>query len=321
MTLREWRELAVDVFHGNVMALGILLSSCFLLSGCAGSDKPEPKPVPANPPPVVEQPPAIRRKKEFFYFTAMREDLDEVRGHVTAVWAKCWGDSLLETRQLLAAQMPAIGEWRECMFDGDRYRGDEEGAAMLRTVFQNYQLAGVLQFICKLYIDEPPFPREVVERAVAIVRAVCAEYPELAGVRMMVCIGDNGRGDEDYSLVDLFDDIAVDAYGERASIATPGGRLDRLAYRLTDEQRFYAVPGTNTGVGALTPAEFEHVVQFVLDHPRGGGIMPFTWFDRVDEHGVSIGQGARSTELRQPCIDAGLRVLAWNADLSGGGPA
>lgn len=259
--------------------------------------------------PLVPVKAAAKERKEFFYFTANRGDLAEVRDHVTAVWDHCWGDPPNSTAQLRAAQMPAIGEFAQCVFTGQQYRGDAEGT--LRAMFDAYLQDDVLRFLAKLYIDEPSIPYSVMARGVEAVRKVAASYADLSRLRMMVCFGDGGAGREDYYCADLFDDIATDAYGERASIVTPGGRMDRLIGRIRSDQRVYPVPGVVTDVGALSGDEFDSVVQYAFDQPQCGGVMPFTWFDRPDVGG----RGARSNELRDRCINAGRRFIAWNTTL------
>lgn len=305
----------------------LTLCAVLALAGCGRSSAgpasaPAQNSAPSAPsaPPAPPRPPVIR-PKDYFYFTAKTGDLEEVRDHITAVWATCWGDPPGSVAQLQAAQMPAIQEYWSLLFAPNQlYLGDAVASANLRQLFDTYGAAGVLGFISKLYVDEPQaYSVGQIQQATGITRSVLAQYSELAATRLMVCFGDKGGGAQDfYSLMPYFDDIAGDAYDLRATIVDPGGWWDNVAAQLLPGQLFYPVPGVNTGVGALTPDEFNQVITYALGHPLCGGVMPFTWFDRIEEDGS---YGARSTALRQPCIDAGMLFKQFNLQAAAGAQA
>jgi len=229
----------------RMILLGLMLLATCCLAGC-GSDKvstPSTPPLPSGTP----TPPVIgpsRRGLYFGYFGGA-QDVDDISGHSNMLFEPCWGGIDVGIANMKKAKLPTILVVSDALFGLDRlYLGSDIAKQYLREGFAKLRAEGVLSWVMGIYpIDEPDISPQLSEESlrtcITDVKAVMAEFVEIASAKLVVTYG----GGENYKALDMFDWIGFDDYGPGAGIFAPGGKYDRLKSRLRPDQRLTLFPG------------------------------------------------------------------------------
>ena len=175
----------------------------------------------------------------------------------------------------------------------------------VRQWFDRLRQLGALQYVRYLYpTDEPNLPAHDVcgtlGQAIALLKRVAADYPELKGVRYAVIYFHKkafcGIGD--------YDVIAFDDYKGREGILNPGARYDTLLDTGVAGQSTMLVPGgyQDQPVGPF--------LNFALNNPEVEVLLPFLWCSPPP--GAETLVGIRDRGVRQQYMQAGYQILNTN---------
>lgn len=290
--------------------LFITAALCLMLYGC-GSSTPS---VPAPPPPVqppttpVAPGPDLYRRKEplrYGYYGAEGDQVPQTREHVNLHWELFWGGEDDGIERMREAAMDTVIDVAGCLFDGGQWNEGPRASAEqdLRGLLNRLSAAGVLRYVKGIVpIDEPNLPAhwavDSMPAACGLIRAVAADYPELAGVRLMAIY----FTERPMAHMDLFDVVGFDNYKQGARVLQAGGLADKILSQLLPHQRLILVPG---GSYAQDPSPF---IEYALGNPRVFAVVPFLWVSKTDGHAIA---GIGERPLMRPVYEqAGRQVLA-----------
>lgn len=273
------------------LALAALLAACG--GGSGGSAATAPLPPPS----------ALRSDLLFGYYYGRPDHVLEVADHANLYWVAADGGP--------AAQIAALQKAREAgirnvvlMLPLTTPEGATPTAEDRRAWLEEINQVGALSAdVRALYwVDEPDTPRHRRETAQivaqnAILRAVMAEFPALAGAKLAVIYSCGG----DRPGVAAFDWVGCDAYGDGCEA------LDRwvepMRRALLPGQRLILVPG-GADPWRQSPTCFE---AYAHREPAVVAIVPFLWQTETDE-GVTY-RGIRENGMAPLYRAAGRRIL------------
>lgn len=226
----------------------VLLGATLCLSGCGGSGHGGSTGGGTGgggtPDPGVIGP--SRKGLYFGYFGVDDAQVDETLDHVNMLFE--WGPIEDAVKRMRKMNLPTILVVTPQCFNSTTspwtYLGSTAVRANLQAFFDRLRTEGLLSLVCGIYpIDEPERDANVAANVLSLcvvdIRAVMADYPELAGAKLVVTYGSG----EDYRALHDFDWVGFDDYGAGSGIFIPGGKYDRLRAQLLPNQFLTLFPG------------------------------------------------------------------------------
>lgn len=258
----------------TIVGLAVVVLLAIVVAVVVLRGKRKPKPV------SVVIPPAPQRSDLLFgFYGSWGDQIAETRDFASLHWELLRDGATGAAANLKQANKTTVLDVDSCVWSGGKgkraIRPDAEQA--LRHLFDTLQLSQVLHLV-KFIVpcDEPNQPKDNYEplmpAAVALVRRVAGDYPQLAGVRLG-CVYAGGKP---MPHLDLFDVVGFDDYDAREGIFAPGGQYDRMHERLRADQRTWIFPG---GYAHQDPAPF---MNFANAHPEVIAVVGFVWADSPD---------------------------------------
>ena len=209
------------------------------------------------------------------YYGCYGNQVQETAGHTNLLFENVWQGLEKAIENMRAANTPTVIDLAAQLFSdyGPLPRSMRPDAQVrVRAVFDAMQRAGVLHLVRIIVpADEPNLPESgsigLMPEAVALIRSVAADYPELASVKLGVIY----FSDKPMEHIGLFDIVGFDAYEERSSIFAPGGLYEQMRARLRPDQRTWIIPGACYGQDPQPFLNYANANAEVL------AIVPFLW--------------------------------------------
>ena len=188
------------------------------------------------------------------------------------------------------------------LFQGSTYYGTTLAQANLRGMFDALRQAGTLGYVVAIYpVDEPDrlgVSEQLLTQVCKDIRQVLAGYSELAGCKLAVIYGSQGRVTPALA---SFDWAGFDDYDSGAAIFT-NGMYEAFAAKLLPAQRAILVPG-GASPWKQDPAPFLAVAE---SDARVGLIAPFIW---INYGSPTTTPGIGSNGMAAAYLAAGAQVV------------
>ena len=256
---------------------------------------------------AIAMPAQPRAGLHYVYYMSLPGQTAQVADHTTLVWhAQFYGPDQLQAELqgrphgLVLDCAPQLMERK----GGKSYAAPTARTALAAffTDLRQRGLLGRVQYLTPM--DEPNLfcaSEAELQTAMAILRGVAGEFPELAGVRYLCIYGFDCRA---LWCFDQFDLVGVDNYDQKSETLTRGAHAE-LMRALLPHQQAMVLPGAAYG---QDPAPF---VAYAHAEPRCWGVVPFIWChvpasaDKEGWTGLQLQGQAAQERYRQ----AGMAVL------------
>lgn len=262
-----------------------------VIAACGGSADDIVVPKPQNP----------RTDILYGYYASLGEQVAEVKDHTNLHWEAQFDGPAKAVQNIKDANTFTVLDVGYQVFtsDGGKKTILPDAEQRLRDFLRYMQYNNVLHYVEVLYpLDEPNLqlrnPNDIYA-AVDIVKRVASEFQELDGYKLGVIYWDESA----YTGIELFDWVGFDNYDAKSSIFTePNGRYFQMLAQLRPDQKTLLVPG---GAFDQDPTPF---VNFAQGRPEVVAIIPFVWFDVINDKENFLGIKSRP-EMAQKYIAAG----------------
>jgi len=239
----------------------------------------------------VPEPSVLRTDLLYGYYGCETGQAEAVKGHTNLHWESQFNGHVRAADDILTMATTTVLDVMPQLFkriadSGRNYALRADAETALVGMFEYLRQRGALQYIKAFVpIDEPNTncrSTEDMMAALAIIRKVAAQYPELDGYKLVVIYA---AAPEDWMCIEEFDVVSVDDYDEKSSILT--GVYQRLVAAKRPDARTILLPGGAFGQDPTDFVNWAHADANVI------GILPFCWFGprEAADKWVGIGSG------------------------------
>lgn len=285
-----------QMYSNRFSRLCQVLIVAVVIAACGGSADDIVVPKPQNP----------RTDILYGYYASLGEQVAEVKDHTNLHWEAQFDGPVKAAQNIRDAKTLTVLDVGYQLFT--KYPGSNklmihpDAETRLRGFLSFLKTEEVLHYVEVIYpLDEPNLNLRNVKDiyvAVDVVKRVASEFQELDGYKLGVIYWDESA----YTGIELFDWVGFDNYDAKSSILIePDGRYFKMLEQLRPDQMTMLVPG---GAFGQDPTPF---VNFAQGRPEVVAIIPFVWFDVINEKETFLGIKSKP-DIMQKYIAAGKEV-------------
>lgn len=239
----------------------------------------------------VPAPSVLRTDLLYGYYGCETGQAEAVKGHTNLHWESQFNGQARATDDILTMATTTVLDVMPQLFEkiapsGRNWAIRADAEANLTAILDYLKVRGALQYVKAFApIDEPNTNCRSdadMMAALTIIRRVAAQYPELAGFKLVVIYA---AAPEDWMCIKEFDVVGVDDYDTKSAILT--GVYQRLVAAKRPDARTILLPGGAFGQDPTDFVNWAHADANVI------GILPFCWFGprEAADKWVGIGSG------------------------------
>lgn len=239
----------------------------------------------------VPMPSTLRTDLLYGYYGCETGQAEAVKGHTNLHWESQFNGWVRAADDILTMSTATVLDVMPQLFEkiapnGRNWAIRLDSESQLVSLFEYLRSRGALQYVKAFApIDEPNTNCRSVEdmqAALAIIRKVAAQYPELSGFKLVVLYA---AGPEDWMCIKEFDVVGVDDYDTKSAILT--GVYQRLVAAKRPDARTILLPGGAFGQDPTDFVNWAHADGNVI------AVLPFCWFGprEAADKWIGIGYG------------------------------